>query len=92
MLTLNQLKDMPKHTIFATGTANDEPNGLFMANTNRQLRWVAIKGDIHDWAIYCHFADKSEDWIAQHGDKVTMEKHIKKLVPCDDEAFKMYRY
>lgn len=92
MLTLEQLKAMPPGTIFATGTANDDPKGLFMANTNRQLRWVACRGGIHDWAIYCHFADKSEQWIQRHGDKVHMEKHIRKLVPCTDEALAMYRY
>jgi len=91
VLTLNQLKEMEPGTIFATGTANDEPDGLFMANTNRKLRWVAIRGGIHDWAIYCHFADKSEEWIARQGDKVHDEKHIKMLVPCDNEALKMYR-
>jgi hypothetical protein len=34
------------------------------------------------------------DWekIAREGDKVNFENHIKKLVPCTDEAFKMYRY
>ena len=91
-MTLQQLKDMEPDTIFATGTANDDPQGLFMANTNRQLRWVAVRGGIYDWAIYCHFADKDVEWIKRQGDKVGMESHIKKLVPCDDEAFEMYRF
>ena len=90
MLTLEKLKEM-KPGIFATGTANDEPNGFFMANTSKQLRWVAVRGNIHDWAIYCHFVDKDTEWIKRQGDKVSQEKHIKELVPCDDEAFKMYR-
>lgn len=92
MLTLEKLKELPKHEIFAAGTANDDPNGLFMANTNRELRWVAVTGEIGDWCIYCHFADKDSDWIKNHGDKVVMENHIKKLVSCDKEAFEMYRY
>ena len=92
MLTLEDLKAMPPHTIIAEGTANDSPDGLFMANTNRPLKWVAVRGSVHDWAIYCHFADKSIDWIKKHGDKVYNEKHIRMLVPCDDEAFKMYRF
>jgi len=92
MLTIEKLKAMQPDTVFATGTANDNPNGLFMANTNKQLRWVAVRGSIHDWAIYCHFADKNEEYIKKCGDKVTFENHIKKLVPCDDEAFEMYRY
>jgi hypothetical protein len=92
MLTIEKLKIMPPGLVFATGTSNDSPDGLFMANTNRQLRWVAVRGEIHDWAIYCHFADKDVQWIMRYGDKVCAENHIKKLVPCDDKAFKMYRY
>ena len=34
------------------------------------------------------------DWekIASMGDKVHNEESIKKLVPCDDESFNMYRH
>ena len=92
MLTLGKLKVMTPNTLFAEGTANDDPNGLFMANTNRLLRWVAVRGEIHNWCIYCHFAEHDSEWIKRHGDKVIDGKYIKKLVPCDDEAFKMYRY
>ena len=92
MLTIAELDKLPKHEIFMSGTANDDPDGLFMANTKKQLRWVAVTGEIGDWCIYCHFADKNEEWIKRRGDKVCMENHIRKLVPCDDEAFKRYRY
>jgi hypothetical protein len=92
MLTLDKLKAMQPDEVIAEGMANDSPDGLFMANTNRPLRWVAVRGGIHDWAIYCHFADKDVEWIKRHGDKVITKIHIKKLVPCDDEAFEMYRY
>ncbi|MGC9093943.1 MAG: hypothetical protein ACP5JH_11960 [Bacteroidota bacterium] len=92
MLTLEQLKTMPPFTIFATGIAIDSEDDLFVANTGKELRWVAVRGDIHDWAIYCHFADKSEEWVAQHGEKIRDEEQIRKLVPCDGEAFRMYRY
>ena len=92
MLSLKDLKEMQPDQVIATGIANDNPDGLFIANTNRQLRWVAVRGYIHDWCIYCYFADKDVEWIKRRGDKVCDEKHIKGLVPCDDEAFKMYRY
>ena len=92
MLTLEELNQLPPGTIFASGVANDSEDGLFMAGTGSELRWVAVRGDTHDWAIYCQFADKSAEWIKSHGDKVHMKEHIKKLVPCDDEAFKMYRH
>lgn len=92
ILTKLVLSALPKHEIFATGTSNDDPEGLFMANTNRQLRWVAVTGEIGDWCVYVHFADKDKEWIKKHGDKVEHDIHIKKLVLCDDESFKMYRY
>lgn len=92
ILTLEKLKAMKRSTIFATGLEWDLPKGINMTNSGKQLRWVAVRGDIWDWAIYCHWANRSEEWIKDYGDKVTFKSHIKKLVPCDDEAFKMYRY
>ena len=91
MLTLQELKDM-EPGIFATGTTTDDPAGINMTNSGAELRWVATRGGIHDWAIYIHHAYNDEVWIKANGDKVTGEANIKKLVPCDDEAFGMYRY
>ena len=93
MLDKKMLADMPPETIFATGLADDVEGGLFMANTHRELRWVAVRGHGPlDWAIYCHFSTRNIDWIRKHGDKVGQEAHIKMLVPCDNEAFASYRY
>ena len=92
MLTVEKLKEIPKHSIFATGTAMDNALGLFMANTGRELRWVAVAGEIGDWCIYCHFAEWSIESIKRNGDKVCSERNIKMCVPCDDESFKRYRY
>lgn len=92
MLTLEALKAMEPETIFASGTTIDGPEGLNMARTGKLLRWVAIRGGIHDWAIYAHFADLPAEEVARIGDKVSTESHIKRLVPCDDAAFEMYRY
>lgn len=92
MLTLQMLKDMPEQTVFATGTMLDVEGGLFMSNTKKELRWVAVRGRVHDWTIYCHFADHDVEWIKNHGDKVCFDSHIRKLVECDDEAFGMYRF
>ena len=92
VLTLEKLKAMKPGTLFASGYATDGPGGLNMSRSGKKLRWVAVRGGIWDWAIYCHWADKSEEWIRDQGDKVILEEHIKKLVPCDDEAFALYRY
>lgn len=93
MLTQKMLEQMPFDTVFATGLATDEPNGLFLANTGKQLRWVAVRGGFGsgDWAIYAHTADNDIEWIKRHGDKVHDESHIRRCVECDDEALARYR-
>jgi hypothetical protein len=92
MLTLKQLKNMPANTVFATGVANDTPDGLYANGTGQELRWVAVRGDIYDWTIYYHFSYNDINWIKRNGDKLFGKELIKKLVECDDEAFRLYRY
>lgn len=94
---------MPPHKKFAMGVVKNEPDGIYMTNeyVGREMLWVAKRGGIHDWAIYIGWTTSetgfmsmavSPDSICANGDKVTGEKNIKKLVPCDDEAFGMYRF
>jgi len=77
------------------------PSGL------TKVKWIAVRGGIHDWAIYhsldsdfCQ-ADYLDDpihletpyeSILSWGAKLHEEDEIKKLVPCDDDAFFMYRH
>lgn len=92
MLTLEQLKEMPDHTQFATDVTTDNPEGVNMTNSGQRLRWVALTGGNHDWAIYIAPFDWDTWKIAREGDKVTELTNIRKLVECDDEAFASYRY
>jgi len=92
MLTLKELKEMDPSTIFLSGISIDGPEGINMDRSGKMLRWVAIRGGIHDWAIYCGLTSWSEGLVASNGNKVHDEETIKKLVPCDEEAFEMYRY
>lgn len=92
MLTLKQLKDL-KPGIFLKGEIVDSPEGINMINSGKLLKWVAVRGMIEDWAIYVGYDNEmSFDQVRDYGDKVRFEKNIKKLVPCDKEAFAMYRY
>ena len=77
---------------FAKGEIIDSPDGVNITNSGMLLKWVAVRGGIYDWAIYCHFAYHSWDFVKSQGNKVIMEKNIKELVKCDNEAFSMYRY
>lgn len=119
MLTLKQLKEMKPDTIFASGIGLKEHPWFNQAKSvseggtlepdgrSTKVKWVAIRGGIHDWAIYHsmdgnfvqadYFDDPihllaSKESIARRGAKLHQEEDIKKLVPCDDEAFKMYRH
>ena len=91
MLTLKALKEM-KPGVFMKGVTVDDSTGCNMTGSGKDLKWVASRGDIHDWAIYVLFSDRSWEEVKSNGDKVYDEENIKKLVPCDNEAFEMYRY
>jgi len=86
MLTKEMLEAMPEGTVFATGVVN-EP-GLY----KEPVRWLAVRGGIADWAIYYHKEAMGIAYIRDHGDKCFTKEIIKKLVPCDEDAFKAYRY
>lgn len=91
MLTLQQLKDMAPGTVFASGETVDSSEGINFDNTGASLRWVAVRGSIHDWAIYADLFYKEEAEVRDMGNKVFNRETIKKLVPCDNEALEMYR-
>jgi predicted heme/steroid binding protein len=92
ILTLQKLKDMRPFKIFASGTVIDNSNGVNMSGSDKLLRWVACRGSTYDWSIYIHWAEYSNEIVHDMGDKVTDKNNIKKLVPCDNEAFEAYRY
>lgn len=95
MLTLSKLKEMKPDTIFDQGIITDNPEGINMANTGKEIKWVAVRGGIHDWAIYCdnpYSPQYDFQGVKDMGDKVHSGANIRKLVECDDEAFKMYRH
>ena len=93
-LTLEQLKEMSEG-IFAQGEVVDGPGGCNVARTGKMIKWVAVRGNIHDWAIYTdnpYSPQYSFEAVRNIGDKISSEENIRKLVPCTDEAFEMYRY
>jgi len=118
-LTLEKLKEMEPDTIFASGINLKEHSWFNNAKKvseggtleedgkSTKVKWVAIRGRIHDWAIYHsmdanitqadYFDDPqhleaSNDIIARGGAKLHKEEEIRAFVPCSDEAFSMYRH
>jgi hypothetical protein len=81
-ITLQMLKDM-KPGIFATGE--------FLYDGGMK-KWVATRGDIHDWAIYYGQPFKTDQQIKDWGTKLHEMPEVRKLVNCTDEALAMYRH
>jgi len=94
---------------FGASYKGEHANGLAASLGYRYVKvnWVAVRGHIHDWAIYhslnanLEYADyldgeshllANNELIAKHGAKMRKEEEIKKVIPCTDEAFKMYRH
>lgn len=92
LLTKDVLAYLPRNSIIAQGTTTDGPDGINMAGTGKELRWVAVTGMIGDWCIYCHWSDHDVDAVRRYGDKVHDESNIRKLVPCSRSALLMYRH
>jgi len=91
-LTVECLKKMEPGYMFASGSARDHPSDINMTGNGQWLRWVAVRGGYHDWAIYIHKATHNKLWIKSQGDKICNEHYIKKFVPCTDEAYALYRH
>jgi hypothetical protein len=89
-LTLEMLKEMAPHTVIKSGKAFVED---YWDSTKEMLiDYVAVRGGIHDWAIYYAPAGQApQEQNMQCGDKMHNPKSIKGCVPCDDAALKMYR-
>lgn len=93
-LTMAILQAVKPGEVFARGIVANNPDGIYMTNSNlnRNMLWVAKRGQIADWAIYLHWEDMGEAYVIASGDKLKGKADIQRLVPCDDEAFIAYRY
>jgi len=92
VLTIDKFLSLPANSPIWYGESIDNYTGINLSNSDQKLKWVAIKGGAEDWAIYAGFTYHTYEDIARGGDKVVMEKNIRKLVPCDDEVYSRYRF
>jgi len=86
ILTIEKLKEMKPQTVFAKGIVYDPRLHGDM------VKWVAVRGGIWDWAIYYHHSHYDYEYVKRFGDKCFTEAVIKRLVPCNEEAYKRYRF
>lgn len=94
ILTLKKLADLPTGAIIASGKVINSEQGIFITPTHvgRMMKWIAKKGDVTDWAIYIHWVEMDDEMVLSQGDKVRGTENIMKLVPCEQEVLKVYRY
>jgi len=94
MLTNEKFMKIPAGAAIAEGELPNSPEGLYMTDFNEgaMLKWVAQKGRADDWCIYCHWDGHPSSWVRLYGDKVMLETHIRRCVPCDEKVFMKYRY
>lgn len=80
--------------VIAKGEIVNGSKGLLMTSSNAgmMLKWVLkMGGGYGDWAVYCHWATHSDQFILENGDKVTMKSNLIKIIDLDDECWKKYR-
>lgn len=65
--------------------------GLYETDDREEFRWVAVRGQIHDWTIYHAPADWNQQRIRSMGKKLLEMDTVRELVPCTDPAFRKYR-
>jgi hypothetical protein len=92
-LTYKELQNAPPNSmlragnyILATSPYNEYEHEFQI------IRWVAVRGQIDDYAIYYGSLKDTDAWIVKHGTKVHNTAFIREIVPCSDEAFKRYRH
>ena len=91
-ITMDLLKELPPHTIFAAGTFLDATDRInITGEPGKLLRWVAVRGGIPDWAVYVGPAAWSFEKVAEQGDKI-LGSTAQILVDCTNETAKRYRY
>lgn len=91
-LTIEQLDNKINcGKVLAVGYAKDNPEGLFMARTGKELHWVLKIGAVGDWCVYCGWSDKSTQSILSNGDKVMDRHNINNILVITDEVWARYR-
>jgi len=92
MLTIEEFNKFNAGDIIGSGEIENSPEGIYMTNSGGTLRWVAKKGRVNDWCVYCHWSHYSFEYVEQSGDKVMTKEYIQRCIPCSEEVFKLYRY
>lgn len=88
---------IPNNSFFAKGFFVDDESGVNIAGTGNIVKWVAVKGDVEDWAIYFQnpfMGSFVQDFreIAEHGEKMYYIGDILSLMSITAEMMDLYRF
>lgn len=89
-ITLKKFLAFEHRQVFAHGMSVDSPEGLHMTGSGKTLYWVAVKGAIDDWALYCGLEDNIEQ-LRMYGDKVHDDRNITRVISVSPAVLKLYR-
>ncbi|KKL81414.1 hypothetical protein LCGC14_1995000 [marine sediment metagenome] len=78
--------------VLCYGSAPDDVTGLNMTGSGKTLHWVAKRGAIGDWCVYCHWSSHDFVYILSQGDKVINRENIENILDIDDEVWARYRF
>lgn len=87
----------PHQHIIAGSFINDDTDVNFQEFINgtnvvgQRLRYVAVRGQIDDWAIYVDRENKPDKMIVDNGVKVRDHEVVEKLVNCGEGILSHYR-
>ena len=91
MLTMEILRKLPAHSIFAAGVFRDVADGVSITGVETLLlKWIAVRGEVADWAVYVGSIELPLDDIRSYGDKISVRSAVI-LVECNTEAESAYR-
>lgn len=90
VLNAEQYSNIQLHEIICSGIAYYSGSGYNRHAIGTPKQFVAVMGGA-SWAIYIGTPLQSVDVIAQEGDKVVLERHVKQLVDCE-ETIQFYRF
>lgn len=96
-----------EHPWFNNAKKKSEGGSLEEDGRSTLVKWVVVRGNYTDWAVYRSLDSNLEPadnldgsthlmasfaLIARHGTKLMRDNEIRKLVPCTDEAMALYRF
>ena len=95
-MTLKEFIMMPDNEVFASGTILNHPEGLYMTSSDigKRLKWLAKKGSVNDFAVYCYWdGEMSDEDILSYGQKVpgSCVVVLKRLLNLEDAVWERYR-